>query len=53
LRVDVSDGQVVQINFPNDGYLGSDHISPADVDENGKATVEGEEGKTYDIHIDL
>lgn len=53
LSVEVSDGQVVQINFPNDGYLDDDHITPADIDEEGNASVEGEEGKTYDIHIDL
>jgi hypothetical protein len=53
LSVEVSDGQVIQINFPNDGYLDEDHITPADIDEEGNASVEGEEGKTYDVHIDL
>ncbi|MGF7040076.1 hypothetical protein [Mucilaginibacter lappiensis] len=53
LSVEVSDGQVVQINFPNDGYLDEDHITAADIDEDGNANVEGEEGKTYDVHIDL
>lgn len=53
LSVEVSDGQVIQINFPNDGYLDEDHITPTDIDENGNASVEGEEGKTYDVHIDL
>ena len=53
LDVVVANGQVVQINFPNDGYLDEDHISPADVDEDGNANVEGEDGKTYGIHIDI
>ena len=52
LDVEVQDCQVVQINFPNDGYLDEDHISYADIDENDNATVDGEDGKTYEIQID-
>lgn len=52
LDVDVQDCQVVQINFPNDGYLDGDHISYADIDQDGYAIVYGEEGKTYEISID-
>lgn len=52
LDVDVEDCQVVQINFLNDGYLDEDHISPADLDEDGNASVDGEDGKTYEIKID-
>ena len=52
LDVEVQDCQVVQINFPNDGYLDEDHISYADIDEDGRASVDGEDGKTYEIQID-
>lgn len=52
LDVEVQDCQVVQINFPNDGYLDEDHISAAELDEDGNASVDGEEGKTYEVHID-
>lgn len=52
LDVDVEDCQVVQINFPNNGYLDLDHISAADIDEDGNANVDGENGKTYEIQID-
>jgi len=52
LDVEVSDCQVVRINFPNDGYLDEDHISYADIDEDGTASVDGEDGKTYQIQID-
>jgi hypothetical protein len=52
LSVDVQDCQVVQINFPNDGYLDEDHISAADIDEDGHASVDGEDGKTYEIQIE-
>jgi hypothetical protein len=51
LDVDVQDCQVIQINFPNDGYLDKDHISYSDIDEDGNASVEGEDGKTYEINI--
>lgn len=52
LDVEVQDCQIVQINFPNDGYLDEDHISYADIDEDGNASVDGEDGKTYEIQID-
>ena len=52
LDVEVSDCQVIRINFPNDGYLDEDHISYADIDEDGTASVYGEDGKTYQIQID-
>ena len=52
LEVEVQDCQVVQINFPNDGYLDEDHISYANIDNNGNASVDGEDGKTYEIQID-
>lgn len=52
LNVEVKDCKVVQINFPNDGYLDGDHISYADIDEDGNANVDGENGKTYKIKID-
>lgn len=52
LDVEVQDCQIVQINFPNNGYIDEDHISYADIDEDGNATVEGENGKMYEIQID-
>jgi hypothetical protein len=51
LDVDVEDCQVIQINFPNDGYLDQDHISATDIDEDGNANIDGEDGKTYEIQI--
>lgn len=42
----------MQIDFPNDGYLDEDHIDPAELDENGHCTIDGEEGKTYEIQLD-
>ncbi len=52
LDVDVESCKVVQINFPKGGWLDEDHIDEADIDEDGNASVTGENGKTYEIHID-
>lgn len=52
LEVEVKDCQVVKIYFPKGGWLDEDHISAADINEDGNARVEGEDGKTYEIHID-
>jgi hypothetical protein len=52
LDVEVEDCEVVQINFPNGGWLDNDHITPAELDEDGSCTVDGEDGKSYEIQID-
>lgn len=52
LEVEVEDNQVTVIYFPNDGYLDDDHIWPAEIDEDGYAYTEGENGKTYEIYIE-
>jgi len=52
LDVEVEDNQVTIIYFPNDGYLDDDHIWPDELDEDGFVSIEGEEGKTYDVQID-
>jgi hypothetical protein len=52
LDVEVESCEVVQIDFPNGGWLDSDHISPAELDDNARCTVDGEEGRSYDIQID-
>jgi hypothetical protein len=52
LEVEVEDNQVTVIYFPNDGYLDNDHIWPAEIDEDGYAYIEGENGKTYEIYIE-
>ena len=52
LDVEVENCEVVQIDFPNGGWLDSDHITPSELDEDGTCTVYGEDGKTYEIQID-
>jgi len=52
LDVDVENCQVVKIDFPNGGYLDDDHITYGDLDETGSASVEGEDGKSYQIQVE-
>ncbi|HWB27684.1 MAG TPA: hypothetical protein VG738_19545 [Chitinophagaceae bacterium] len=52
LDVEVEDCQVVQIDFPNGGYLDGDHIDPTDIDDNGDADVSDDKGREFHVHID-
>lgn len=52
LNVEVEDCQVTIIYFDNGGYLDESHIDAADIDQNGDANVEDDQGRTYDVHID-
>lgn len=58
LEVDVEDGEVVRINFPKGGWLDDDvhpsesRLSPAEINEDGEATMEDENGRTFEIKID-
>jgi hypothetical protein len=52
LDVEVANCEVIQINFPNDGYLDEDSISNTTIHENGDAFIDGEDGKTYEVHLD-
>lgn len=51
LDIEVSDCQVIQIKFPSGGWLDEDHIYPGDLDSYGNAEVEGEDGRTYEVHL--
>ncbi|WP_264551391.1 hypothetical protein [Flavobacterium sp. N2038] len=58
LDVDVENGEVVRINFPKGGWLDDDvhpsesQINPAELNEEGEATMEDENGRTFEIKID-
>lgn len=53
LDVEVIDGCVTTIYFPNGGYLDDTHIDATELDENGDCAVYDDEGREYSIHIDL
>ena len=52
LDVEVEDCEVTQINFPKGGWLDNDHITPEKLDKVGSCTIEGENGRTYEIQIE-
>ncbi|MBP6731953.1 MAG: hypothetical protein KA149_07840 [Chitinophagales bacterium] len=52
LDVEVEDGKVRQINWPNGGWSDEDHITPGELGEDGNVTIDGEDGQTYDVQID-
>jgi hypothetical protein len=51
LDVEVEDGEVNQINFPNGGYLDNSHINSGEL-QDGNTTLEDENGRSYEITID-
>ena len=51
LDVEVENNEVTTIYFESGGYLDSDHIQPAELDESGQATVYAEGGKSYQVNI--
>lgn len=52
LQVEVEDCEVIQIDFPNGGYLDNDHIDPSEIDEDGNASVEDDQGRSFEVNID-
>lgn len=52
LEVEVENCEVTTIYFPKGGYLDQCHIYPAEIDEDGDATVKDEKGRIYYVHID-
>lgn len=52
LDVKVENNEVVEIDFPKGGWLDSSHITPDELDEEGHVSIDGEDGKTYDIQIE-
>ena len=58
LDVDVENGEVVRINFPKGGWLDDDihpsesRLSSEELDDDGNATLEDENGRTFEVHID-
>lgn len=52
LDVEVQDGCVTTIYFPNDGYLDGSHIDATELDDDGNCFICDDEGREFSIHID-
>ncbi len=53
LYVRVRDCNVDVIYWPSGGWSDSDHITPAELSSEGRATVYGEGGKVYNILLEM
>ena len=51
LDVEVQDGCVTTIYFPNDGYLDDSHIDATELDDEGNCVICDDEGREFSIHI--
>ena len=51
LTVDVENGEVVKIYWPNGGWLDESHFTGADLDEDGNASFTSDKGYEYNITI--
>ena len=52
LDVEVQDGCVTTIFFPDDGYLDDSHIDATELDDDGNCVIYDDEGREFSIHID-
>ena len=52
LDVEVQDGCVTTIYFPDDGYLDGSHIDATELDDDGNCVIYDDEGREFSIHID-
>jgi len=52
LNVHVENGKLMQIDWPNGGWLDDTHFDPPDVDDDGTCSFSTYEGKNYEIQID-
>jgi hypothetical protein len=51
LTVEVEDGKLTKIHWPNGGWLDASHFDPPHVSENGFATFTSDKGYEYDVLI--
>lgn len=51
LKVHVKDCKVVQIDFPNGGWLDESHITAAEINDNRDAALKDDKGRDWEIHL--
>lgn len=52
LEVEVENGELIRINWPNGGWLDSSHFDPPEVDADGSCSFTTFDGKDYSIQIE-
>jgi hypothetical protein len=52
LTVEVEDNSLIQINWPNGGWLDDSHFSPTELDEEGTTSFTSDEGYEYTVQLD-
>lgn len=52
LDVEVQEGCVTTIYFPNDGHLDDSHIDATELGDDGNCVIHDDEGREISIHID-
>ena len=51
LTVDIEDGKLVKIYWPNGGWLDESHYSGVEISDSGDASFESDKGYQYTLHI--
>jgi hypothetical protein len=51
LKVHVKDCKIVQIDFPNGGWLDEDHIPQTQINRNREAMLTDDKGRQWKIHL--
>lgn len=51
LKVHVKDCKIIQIDFPNGGWLDEDHIPQTQINENKEAVLTDDKGRQWKIHL--
>lgn len=52
LNVHIQNGKLIQIDWPNGGWLDDTHYDPPDLDDDGTCSFSTYNGKDYEIQID-
>ena len=52
LEVEVENGKLVRINWPNGGWLDSSHFSPPELEADGACSFSTFDGKEYEVQIE-
>jgi len=51
LAVEVENNEIIKIEFPNGGWMDTDHFNNAELDDNGSTSFTSDKGYDYEIQI--